>query len=274
MMLLQGEATLKTATPSRLIQLTDTHLMREPGGQLLGIDTDASLAAVCRLIGAGEPPDALLLTGDLAGDESAEAYQRLETQLMDLGLPSFWLPGNHDAVWQQDHPLAAHFKRLIHLPHWDVLMLNTQAPGEVPGWLAPSEIAMLSQTVDAANRSGRPLLIATHHPLSRIGSEWLDAQRVANSDEAIAVLRQARYPVVVISGHVHQDSAATHEGVQFLTTPSTCVQFAPGSPRFQVDGIEPGCRSLALYPDGSFETQVERVTDEVFPVDLRSSGYA
>jgi hypothetical protein len=42
---LSGEATLSTAPVSRLIQLSDTHLMKDPGGKLVGIDTDQSFAA-------------------------------------------------------------------------------------------------------------------------------------------------------------------------------------------------------------------------------------
>ena len=71
---LSGVATLNTAASSRVVQLSDTHLMCEPGGQLLGVDTDRSLAAVCRLVAAHGPIDALLLTGDLAGDEAEDAY--------------------------------------------------------------------------------------------------------------------------------------------------------------------------------------------------------
>lgn len=86
---LSGEATLSTAPVSRLIQLSDTHLMKDPGGKLVGIDTDQSFAAVCRLIGQQPAIDALLLTGDLAGDEAESAYTRLRERLATLGVPSF-----------------------------------------------------------------------------------------------------------------------------------------------------------------------------------------
>ena len=52
---LSGVATLSTAASSRLVQLSDTHLMRDVGGQLVGIDTDRSLAAVCRLVASSRP---------------------------------------------------------------------------------------------------------------------------------------------------------------------------------------------------------------------------
>ena len=271
---LSGVATLETAATSRVVQLSDTHLMRELGGQLVGIDTDRSLAAVCRLVAAQAPVDALLLTGDLAGDEAEEAYGRLDEALAPLGVPSFWLPGNHDAVWSDDHPLRLHFKRMVQLPHWDILMLNTQHPGVVAGHLADLEIQALEQAVDRAQTTGRPLLVATHHPLMPVGSAWLDEIGAENAQAALERLAPLGEKAVVISGHVHQDSAQTYQGVQCLTVPSTCIQFAPNSADFQVDAQAPGCRMLTLYESGAWDTTVLRVTDETFAVDLNSPGYA
>ena len=271
---LSGVATVNTAASSRVVQLSDTHLMRELGGKLVGIDTDRSLAAVCRLVAAQGPIDALLLTGDLAGDEAEEAYARLDAALTPLGVPSFWLPGNHDAVWSDDHSLKSHFKRTVQLPHWDILMLNTQHPGAVAGYLAGSEIEALEQAVDYAQAMGRPLLVATHHPLMPVGCAWLDEIGAENAQAALQRLAPLGEKAVVISGHVHQDSGQAYHGVQCLTVPSTCIQFAPGSVEFQVDAQAPGCRMLTLHESGEWETAVLRVTDETFAVDLNSPGYA
>ena len=271
---LSGVATLNTVASSRVVQLSDTHLMREPGGQLVGIDTDRSLAAVCRLVATLGPIDALLLTGDLAGDEAEEAYGRLDEALAPLGVPSFWLPGNHDAVWADDHPLRSHFKRTIQLPHWDILMLNTQHPGAVAGYLSGSELEALEQAIGHAQTTGRPLLLATHHPLMPVGCAWLDEIGAENAREALERLAPLGEKAVVISGHVHQDAAQEYQGVQCLTVPSTCIQFAPNSADFQVDAQAPGCRMLTLHESGEWETAVLRVTDEVFAVDLNSPGYA
>ena len=200
---LSGVATLNTAASSRVVQLSDTHLMRESGGQLMGIDTDRSLAAVCRLVANQGPIDALLLTGDLAGDEAEEAYGRLSELLKPLAVPSFWLPGNHDAVWSDNHPLRSHFKRSIHLPHWDVLMLNTQHPGAVAGHLPTTEMQALEAAVQHAEVSGRPLLVATHHPLMPVGCEWLDQIGVeldGRGNVAIDANRMSSVPGVFVAG--------------------------------------------------------------------------
>ncbi len=271
---LSGEATLNAGPVCRVIQLSDTHLMRDPGGVLVGIDTDRSLAAVCRLIAQQSGIDALLLTGDLAGDESESAYSRLRDGLAALQVPSFWLPGNHDAPERRYAGFETHFKRHIRCPHWDILMLNTQRPGEVAGCLAEAELKCLASAVERSLSNRRPFLEATHHPLTGVGCQWLDEQVVRNGAEALSILEPLGERAVVISGHVHQETSQVHNGVRCFTVPSTCVQFAPGSQQFRVDDLAPGCRLLELYEDGRFETQVLRVADESFPVDRLSTGYA
>jgi Icc protein len=84
-----------------------------------------------------------------------------------------------------------------------------------------------------------------------------------------------QYPGVkgVLWGHVHQEVDYLRNGLRMLATPSTCIQFAGNSDDFKVDDLPPGLRHLQLQPDGSINTQVHRVTDRSFTVDLASSGY-
>jgi Icc protein len=259
--------------PVRLLQITDTHLMAEAGGRLLNVDTDASLAAVVRLAATRDPATALLITGDIAGDGAAAAYQRLDDALRPLQAPSFWLPGNHDEVAQIQGQWSHRFRRRLRFPHWDVVMLDSQKLGEVGGHLDDQELAWLARAVDDVNAHGRHLLVALHHPLTGLECAWLDEQQVANGDRALTMLEGCEREVVVVSGHVHQESERQRGRIRLLTTPSTCVQFAPRSDDFLADSCNPGLRELVLYADGRCETQVHRVTDEVFPVDLESGGY-
>ena len=61
--------------------------------------------------------------------------------------------------------------------------------------------------------------------------------------------------------------------MRLLASPSTCVQFAPGSEEFQVDSEAPGYRWLRLLPDGRLETGVSRVTGIDFEIDYSVRGY-
>jgi len=271
---LRGSVTLSADGALHLLQITDTHLMAERGGTLLNMDTDDSLQAVVDTAHAsGFEPHALLITGDIAGDGAADAYLRLEHAISVFDAPSFWLPGNHDGCHQAQVP-AERFSRTINTPHWQLVMLNSQVPGAVGGYLASAELDALSKAVDEANAAGRHLLVALHHPLHPLGCQWLDPQRVRNEAAFSAEIERIKHTALVISGHVHQESDMTVGGVRYLTTPSTCVQFEPGQAQFKAHDIAPGYRWLTLYPDGRFDTAVERVIGRQFVVDLTSGGYS
>jgi len=270
---LRGDRVLPNGETLTLLQVTDTHLMGNPGGRLLNVDTDASLAAVLELIGESDlQPDALLVTGDISGDGEEPAYARLAQALSVIPAPSFWLPGNHDdSGGNEAH--ADQFVRSVSNPHWLIVLLDSQQANEVGGHLNAVELEALSRAVDRANQEGKHLLVAIHHPLHPLGCDWLDPQRVANSAAFEVEVQRCKQQVVVIAGHVHQASDQTLNGVRYLTAPSTCVQFAPNQVEFKVDDAAPGYRWLRLSPQGEVETNVERVTHRTFPVDLTSGGY-
>lgn len=270
---LRGDYSLDNSETLTLIQVTDAHLMAEEGGRLLNVDTDDSLAAVLeRVVAHPATPDALLVTGDIAGDGGSDAYRRLARALDVIPAPSFWLPGNHDDC-DTSEVGGERFIRTITNPHWLIVMLDSQQTDAVGGHLGANELDALSQAVDRANQEGKHLLVALHHPLHPVGCDWLDPQRVGNSAAFELEVQRCRKQVVVIAGHVHQESDQDHAGIRYFTTPSTCIQFAPNQVNFKVDDQAPGYRWLQLSPSGEVETGVERVTDRDFPVDLNSGGY-
>ena len=67
---------LRVATdPVRVVQITDTHLNRNPGGTLLGLDTDFSLQQVVKLVREQRTQiDLLLGTGGISDHGSEGAY--------------------------------------------------------------------------------------------------------------------------------------------------------------------------------------------------------
>lgn len=271
--LLKGDLLLPIdASELRLVQVTDTHLTGTSDGELLGMNTARSARAVIDAAKRSGNIDCFLVTGDIAADEQPTAYAQLGEMLCQ-DTPSLWLPGNHDDIRSNLKPLEPHLRRRLRTPNWDVVMLETQVQGEVGGALNASELAALEVAIDEAVAENKYLLVATHHPLRTMGSAWLDEQSVRNADEALDMLAPHADRVLTISGHVHQESDEVILGIRMLTTPSTCVQFAPGSEDFALDDLSPGYRSLRLYADGSVQTDVVRVSDENNRPLIGSSGY-
>ena len=255
-----------------LVQVTDTHLTGTETGCLLGMNTARSARGVIDAALATESADCILVTGDIAADGQPDAYGQLEA-LLGTSVSSLWLPGNHDDVFSYKDRYAPHMKRHLRAKHWDVVMLETQVEGEVGGVLSTTELAALRSAVDDARLANKALLVATHHPLRRLESAWLDDQSVKNASEALDILKPIADQTAVISGHVHQESDEVISGVRMMTTPSTCVQFAPCSQDFALDTKDPGYRRLVLHPNARIETQVIRISDEENRPLLTSSGY-
>ena len=271
--LLSGDLVLSDGADTlSLLQVTDTHLTGTAEGCLLGMNTGRSAQAVINAALVDQKADCILVTGDIAADGQAEAYGQLQALLGDV-VPSLWLPGNHDNVTLQKDEYASHMKRRLRARHWDVVMLETQVEGEVGGVLSATELEALNCAVDEAQESNKALLIATHHPLRRLESAWLDEQSVKNASEALEIIRPIADRSALISGHVHQESDAVVSGVRMMTTPSTCVQFAPRSRDFALDDRDPGYRRLVLRPNARIETQVVRISDDENRPLLTSSGY-
>jgi len=271
--LLSGDVVVANGADTlSLVQVTDTHLTGTETGCLLGMNTARSAKGVIDAALATESADCILVTGDIAADGQPEAYGQLEALLGTL-IPSLWLPGNHDDVSSYKERYALHMKRRLRAKHWDVVMLETQVEGEVGGVLSATELAALRSAVDDARLANKALLVATHHPLRRLESAWLDEQSVKNASDALDILKPIADQAAVISGHVHQESDELINGVRMMTTPSTCVQFAPRSQDFALDIKDPGYRRLVLHPNARIETQVIRISDEENRPLLTSSGY-
>jgi Icc protein len=261
----------------RVLQISDTHLGVNVGDDLLGIDTDQSLKDVLTLVVQDNRAQHLtLVTGDIAADGDLEAYQRLEDYLDryvgNSGAPTLWLPGNHDGP----DGLAQYknrFQRTVEAGAWLVVLLHSQQPGQVGGYLSDSELQWLDDVVDRANEEHKHVLVALHHPLHPVGCDWLDGQRVLNAEQFCASISRCTGSAVVISGHVHQATDQVLDGIRYLTTPSTCVQFAPNQVEFKVDQVGPGYRWLDLLPDGQVMTGISRLSADLYIADTKRQGY-
>lgn len=260
----------------KLIQLTDTHLCREAGGTLLGIDTDASLQAVIDLVKSEHSQQDLVLgTGDLSDNGSLPAYERVQSYFKQLDGEYIWLPGNHDDRKQMAEVVGdpARLCSEIHIGHWQLVALDSQIPGEVGGRLGEPELARLEIALTRGAENNLYSFICMHHQPVPVGCDWLDEQMVSDAGAFFDVLD--RFPAVrgVLWGHVHQAVDIERNGVALMSSPSTCAQFAPDSREFRAQDIPPGYRWLELSSDGSISTGISRVAEGQFKVDLESGGY-
>lgn len=246
----------ETMCALRLIQLTDLHLLSTASGTIHGIATLPSLEATLACIRSRGGPDAVLATGDLVQDDPG-GYEHVRRLLGSLGVPVLCLPGNHDEALAMGRELGSSpfiLRGPVDLGEWRILLLNSCIPGSARGHLDEAELDRLEQALATAGQ--RPCLVCLHHQPVDVGSRWLDGVGLDNAAQLFEVLDRHPRVRAVLWGHVHQRYDGERKGVRLLATPSTCVQFLPGSDDFAVDRRPPGFRTLTLRGDGSLVTEV------------------
>lgn len=260
--------------PVLLVQLSDSHLVAEADGAMFGLNMRHSLAQVVAQVLAEQPRiDLLVATGDLSQDGTLASYRAFAQATADIAAPMRWLPGNHDepAVMQQAAQGTQWLDPVFDVGAWRVTLLDSAIAGSAAGHLADDQLQLLERALAEAPHKHH-LVCLHHHPVA-IGSQWIEPIGLRNAGALFELL--ARFPQArgVLWGHVHQEIDRHVHGMRLLASPSTGIQFLPGSDDFALDNCAPGYRWLRLMPDGQIETGVSRLANFTFIPDLDASGY-
>ena len=220
---------------ARFLQLSDLHVV-EKGARASGIlDTrDILTAAINRLLdmkAAFDPLDAVLVSGDISDDGSADSYAFARVELERIGLPVYVVPGNHDAR----EPFRSAFAKAAKMPSsglidWcstigDTLVvgLDTLVEGQGGGRVREDSLNLLRNALDMWE--GGPVVVMLHHPPLRTGIRCMDAIGLENTDVLEAQLAGVDHDIALIAGHVH----GVHHGLlgrhPVATAPSICSAF-------------------------------------------------
>ena len=261
-------------SPLSVAQITDIHLFADENQALLGIPTIQSFEAVIkRLKQIDSEIDLLLVTGDLSGDGTPGSYENLQAFFNQLQIPTYWLPGDHDSAKTIDQYLNLGLvsrRKCFERGGWNFILLNSSIPGQEQGYLSTKTLSWLEKQLETVGDS--PTVVALHHPPFPVDSKWLDNNNLENPEEFFQVLDRHPQVKLVLFGHIHQEFQQQRGSVSYLGTPSTSIQFRPKTPSLTIDSKSPGFRLLKLYPNGVWESYVERV-DYYNPLDIPAMGY-
>lgn len=244
-----------------LVQITDCHIFAKAEDRMRGMNTRSSFEAVSKAaIENSGNLDLLLATGDLSQDGSAESYDYLRQQFDDMNIATFWLPGNHDEVDSMlEHLNGKQIDAAKHIliAGWQIVLLDSTISGEVHGRVPENQLKFLDDCLRAyPEKHG---LVCLHHQALETGSLWIDQIGLQDADRLRQKITQHDNVRGVLWGHVHQETHQTIDDIEWMSTPSSCVQFKPNSKDFAIGTEAPGYRYLDLHPDGSISSRVHRV---------------
>ncbi|MDH3639454.1 MAG: 3',5'-cyclic-AMP phosphodiesterase [Gammaproteobacteria bacterium] len=260
---------------SRVIQITDTHICSDPGTLLLGIPTRQALDLVLADIQTRCAKfDLLLVTGDLSQDGSLDSYRHLRRVLEEVPAPVRCIPGNHDDRDTMFQALRGDMLRTdepVGLDNWRILFLDSAVSGAVHGAVTDDELESLGRQLQALD--GRYAMVTVHHPPIELGSRWMDEIRLRNGEQMLTLLAGFGAVKILVWGHAHQEYAGRYGAIKTYGTPSTCFQFKPQSPDFELDASAPGYRVFDLAADGGFTSEVVRLSEFPYAPTLAAPGY-
>jgi Icc protein len=267
-----------TKSPINIVQITDTHLYGRSTGALLKMNTRNALDHVIEMVKEIESDiDLVVATGDIAQDASVAAYNNFTHAIERLHAPYRWIPGNHDdaAVMARVAKGTQANERLVHINNWLILLLDTSIEGQVHGVLSKAELDFLESSLQSTrdNAEIEHCLICLHHNPISASADWMQDIGLQNDEEFFEILERFDKVNCAIYGHIHQDLDLVRNGIRYLCSPSTCIQFKPNVANFSLEKLNPGYRSLQLFPDGSIKSEVHRVAGTLMKADFDCTGY-
>jgi Icc protein len=258
-----------------ILQISDSHILPEPGETLLGIDTAYYFQAVLEQAFASEQQfDLILFTGDLAQHPRLSNYQRLLTTLEAYQTPCVCLPGNHDDYELMKQILNTELvncRKQIFLGNWQIICLNSQIPGAPEGRLSDQELAFLEQCL--SSHPDHYALLAMHHHCQSINSPWMDTMMIENAQALFAIINKHPQVKAVTFGHIHQAITLEAGPVRVWGAPSTCFQFQPESKQLTVVNTPPGYRVIRLFVDGNLKSEAYHLPKPLAGLQTDTQGY-
>lgn len=204
-----------------LAQISDLHLDGSARA------TERAVRTMDYLRALPQPPDALLVTGDIA-DHGAPGEYEEAVRLLKSPFPVLSCPGNHDergayrstylgrrGAIANDVPINL----VHHLAGVTVLMCDATIPGRDEGYLSPETLRWAAATLDQLP-ADTPALLAFHQPPVDLHHPLPDSCRLQNPDDLTALLDAHPQIVAVLTGHAHTAAASTFAGRPMLVGPA------------------------------------------------------
>ena len=240
------------SAPFCLVQLSDSHVSADPDTEYRGHQPLARLKRLDETI-RRLAPDAIVLTGDVSEDGSAESYQQVAEWVGGWCDDIAWLPGNHDqrAVMEVvfDRP-GFNAGPLIERGGWQLVLLDSAWRDRPEGELDDERLKPLERLTP-----GMPALVFVHHQPIAIGSPWIDVYPLVANHRLWERL-DSRTVHAIAFGHVHQVFEGEHQGIACLSAPSTVANSHASTKTFSDDGSGPGTRVFRMWPDGRWASEV------------------
>lgn len=262
----------------KLIVVGDPHIAPEPG-ESRGVDSAVVLQKLVNHINSHHADaEFCLFLGDLTNEGELAAFERFKNLIAPLTIPTGLMVGNHDHRdnFQLVFPDAPRCpKGYVQYAHdfsngYRVIALDTlngppyDSLRRHVGMLTPERLGFLEQSL--SDSGDRPVIITMHHHPFEIGLPGMDAIRLMNGPEFLAIIN--RYPNIqmILFGHNHRQISGYSHGIPFTCfkslSPQTPLDFQKLDPSGGI-AEPPSYGVLMLTKNGVVVHQEDFLADAV-----------
>jgi 3',5'-cyclic AMP phosphodiesterase CpdA len=256
-----------------IAQISDTHIGA----------ADANVGRLDRVLdhlcGMTRRPDLLLVTGDLADENSEAPYRMLRERLDRCPFPAYVCLGNHDSRGAARQIFPGGDDRFLHYVFdadtLRIIVLDTLEEGRHGGAFCEARAAWLRDRL--AEAADQATLVVLHHPPIDSGIDWLTTSPeepwVARLESVLADQPQI---VALLAGHFHRPIFGGRKGAPVFVCPPIARQIAldlapldpemPDGRALVVDG-PPGF-ALHLWRGGTLTSHMDFVEDRQILADF------
>ncbi|MEZ0163211.1 metallophosphoesterase [Kineococcus sp. LSe6-4] len=213
---------------TRILHLSDTHLLAAGALHNGLVDTTAALGHVLESVHAVGPLDAVVVSGDVSDDGTTASYATARALVGEFaashGAVAVFAMGNHDTREQFTEVLGP--TRSVHdVDGFRLLVLDSSVPGRGYGFLDPDQLHRLRTELSAPAARGSAVVL--HHSPVRAPTVLHEALRLQNPDDLLSAVAGTDVRVV-LSGHYHHHAAQTYpSGLTALVAPAVANRSDP-----------------------------------------------
>jgi Icc protein len=216
---------------STVFQISDCHLSDESSFQ--------NLEKALNVANADGDCDTILLTGDICCGPKSGDYAKLlsfVSQHVDSKKQVYAIAGNHDDIVLMKDEMKGSLIQVVdqcEIAGRDFIFLDSsQKPIDTQhplgsGRIDNRGIAHLRKQI----RKKKDPIVVVHHPVIRVGSDWMKAICLENDQQIFNILKQSGVREV-ICGHGHDHITCTKEGVTQYMAPATAYGFDHSIPEY------------------------------------------
>ena len=208
---------------STVFQISDCHLSDESSFH--------NLEKALMSVQADKNCHTILLTGDICCNPTSGDYKKL-LRIVCSYIPNkqvFAIAGNHDDLALMKRELKGSLIQVVdkaHIAGRDIIFLDSShKPIDKRHPLGSGRIDNrgLSHLKKQLRKMTRPIVVI-HHPVIRVGSEWMKAICLENDREIFNILKRSGVKEI-ICGHGHDSITTTAQGVTQYMSLATAYGF-------------------------------------------------